>query len=68
MLAAWYYAVNTGDRGRVCSPLWLSALQRVMNYMLDQMLMNATGIVTNTLYCDGIANESCASNWLVGWL
>jgi hypothetical protein len=65
LLAAYYHAVNTNDTDAVAR--WMPALDRVLGYMLGAQLVNATGLMTNTVpWANGRANASAAGNWLDG--
>ena len=70
LLAVYYHAVNTGDRAAVEG--WMPAVDAIAKYMLTEMLMNDTALLTNTNpKTDGVANHSLEDNWLddvrFGW-
>ncbi len=70
LLAVYYHAVNTGDRATVEG--WMPAVDAIAKYMLTEMLMNETALLTNTNpKTDGVANHSLEDNWLddvrFGW-
>ena len=63
LLAVYYHAVNTGDRATVEG--WMPAVDSIAKYMLTEMLMNETALLTNTNpKTDGVANHSLEDNWL----
>jgi hypothetical protein len=63
VLAVYWHAVNTGDRATVAG--WMPAVDAIAGYMLTQMLMNDTALLTNTNpKADGVANHSLEDNWL----
>jgi hypothetical protein len=70
LLAVYWHAVNTGDRATVAG--WMSAVDAIARYMLTEMLLNETALLTNTNpKADGVANHSLEDNWLddirFGW-
>jgi hypothetical protein len=63
LLAVYWHAVNTGDRATVAG--WMPAVDAIARYMLTEMLMNETALLTNTNpKADGVANHSLEDNWL----
>ena len=63
LLAVYWHAVNTGDRATVAG--WMPAVDAIAKYMLTEMLMNETALLTNTNpKADGVANHSLEDNWL----
>ena len=63
LLAVYWHAVNTGDRATVAG--WMPAVDAIAGYMLTEMLMNETALLTNTNpKADGVANHSLEDNWL----
>lgn len=69
LLSAYYHAVNTNRSSDIAA--WMPTLDLVATYMRSTLLIDSTGVLTNALRCDGLANESCAGNWLddvrFGW-
>ena len=70
LLAVYWHTVNTGDRATVAG--WMPAVDAIARYMLTEMLMNETALLTNTNpKADGVANHSLEDNWLddvrFGW-
>lgn len=70
VLAAYYHALNTYDVNTTLK--WMPTLDRIAGYMLDEMLVRNTSLLTNVNpLCDGRANISQADNWLddvrFGW-
>ena len=63
LLAVYYHAMNTGDKATVAG--WMPAVDAIARYMLTEMLMNDTALLTNTNpKADGVANHSLEDNWL----
>lgn len=68
VLATYYHAINTGNKSLILS--YMPKMRLIMNYMLTAMQINTTFLLTNS-FCNGVANVSCADNWLddvrFGW-